>query len=373
MTNKTSTNETYDFLIVGAGLFGVTCARLLKDKGYRVLVVEARDHVGGNIYTRREGNIDVHVYGAHIFHTDKEEIWDFVNKYAYFLPFIHSPMANYHGEYYHLPFNLNTFKEIFEGVENAEGAKQRIEKEIRESGIKTPTNLQEQAISQVGMTIFNKLIKEYTEKQWGTSCDKLPASIIKRIPVRFYEDNNYFNDAYQGIPEEGYTAMIEAMLEGIEVRLNCDYLANRDELNALANKIIYTGSIDEFFDYSYGKLEYRSLRFNTRKVDAPYFQKAAVVNYTSHEVPYTRVIEHKYFNDRGSDNTIITEEYPDTWSLGKPRYYPINDQKNNETYQKYQELTKKCENIYFGGRLGSYQYYDMDDAIYAAFELIKKI
>ena len=367
-------NKKYDYLIVGSGLFGSTCARLLTDKGYKVLVIEKRNHIGGNVYTEKIDDIDVHVYGSHIFHTSNEEVWSFVNRFAKFNNFINSPLANYHGEIYNLPFNMNTFVQLWPDVKSEEDAKRHIEQEKLEYGIKeNPKNLEEQAIMLVGTTIFKKLIKEYTEKQWNKKCTELPPFIIKRLPLRFTFDNNYFNDIYQGIPIDGYTRMVSNMLEGIDVSLGVDFLKNRDLYSSIADHIIYTGPIDEFYDYKFGILEYRSLVFKTKSLDIKSFQNNAVVNYTSHEVPYTRIIEHKFFNDKNQNTTIISEEYPDDWSIGKERFYTVNDEKNNSLYKRYLELARKENNLFFGGRLGMYNYFDMDDTIAAAFELVKNM
>ena len=358
-----------DYLIVGSGLFGATCARVLKDKGYSIQVIEKREHIGGNIYTYKMHGIDVHRYGAHIFHTSNEEVWKFVNRFATFNDFINSPLANFHGEIYHLPFNMNTFVELWPDVKTPEDARRHIEEEKAQFSLDNPKNLEEQAISLVGLTVYRKLIKEYTEKQWGKSCSELPPFIIKRIPVRFTFDNNYFNDIYQGIPIDGYTAMIEKLLEGIPVKLLTDFSSlSKDELRNY-KRIIYTGPIDEFFGFCFGHLEYRSLKFVTKVVDCKSFQNNAVVNYTSHDVPYTRIIEHKFFADNQSDVTVITEEYPNKWEPGMERFYTVNDEKNLLLYQRYFELSKEYTNVFFGGRLGQYKYYDMDDTIEEAFKL----
>ena len=364
--------EHYDFLIVGAGLYGATCARILSDKGYRVLVIEKRDHVAGNAYTVSNFGIDVHVHGAHIFHTSNSDVWNFIRRFSVFNSFINSPLADYHGERYHLPFNLNTFRELWDDVETAEDAKKKIEEEIALYGTDDPQNLQEQAISLVGLTVFTKLIKEYTEKQWGRDCNLLPPSIIKRVPVRFEANNNYFDDLYQGIPVDGYTKLVERMLSGVEVRLSTDFLKEKETYQYIADRMIYTGPIDEYFSYQFGMLEYRSLRFKTHAYDIPSYQGNAVINYTSHDVPYTRIIEHKFFNDPGVNKTVISEEYPAKWEEGLERYYPVNDESNIEKYVRYIELAKENKNVFFGGRLGLYQYLDMDDTILAAMEFCKK-
>lgn len=363
----------YDYLIVGAGLFGATCANKLKQQGKKVLVIEKRDHVGGNIYTEKRDNINVHVYGAHIFHTSDKEVWDYVNSFVKFNDFINCPIADFHGEKYNLPFNMNTFCQLWSDVHTPEEAMAKIEHEKSEYKIVEPQNLEEQAISLVGPTIYKKLIKEYTEKQWGRPCKELPAFIIKRLPVRFEFNNNYFNDIYQGIPIGGYTLLVEKMLEGIEVRCGVDFLENKEEYSKIAKKIIYTGPIDEYFDYKFGYLEYRSLKFNVKRLEIEDYQHNAVVNYTSHDVPYTRIIEHKHFENDVSPVTIISEEYPDTWELGKERFYTVNNDKNNDLYNKYVELASKESSVVFGGRLGLYKYLDMDDTIIEAFNLLKSL
>lgn len=367
-------NKKYDFLIVGSGLFGSTCANLLSKKGYKVLVLEKRKHVGGNIYTKRTNGIDVHVYGAHIFHTSDENIWSYINQFGKFNNFINSPLANYKGELYHLPFNLNTFIELWPDVRNGEDAKAKIEAEKHTYGIiSEPSNLEEQAIMLVGTTIYEKLIKGYTEKQWHRKCSELPAFIIKRIPLRFEKNNNYFNDVYQGIPLSGYTSIIKNMLKGIDVRLGVDFLANKEKYEGIAGKIIFTGSIDEYFGYKFGILEYRSLEFKNELLNQKSFQNNAVINYTSSDEPYTRIIEHKFFNFKNTKTTIITREFPKDWEIGGERFYPINNDKNNDLYLKYHELANSQDNVYFGGRLGMYKYFDMDDTIDAAFKLVNKL
>lgn len=368
----------YDYLIVGAGLFGAVFAQQAKSKGKKVLVIEKRPNIGGNVYTEKIEGISVHKYGAHIFHTNKKEIWDYVNKFADFNNFINSPIANYHGDIYSLPFNMYTFNKMW-GVSYPEEAEKIIESQKAEKGISTPKNLEEQAISLVGIDIYEKLIKGYTEKQWGRPCSQLPSFIIKRLPVRFTYDNNYFNALYQGIPIGGYTRMVENMLDGIEVRLNVDYLSNKEELNTLAEKVIYTGSIDAYFDYQLGYLEYRSVRFETEVIDKSNFQGNAAVNYTDIETPWTRVIEHKWFefgkDENGNDlpKTVISREYSAEWKLGDEPYYPVNDEKNNSLYEKYKELSKNEDNVVFGGRLGEYKYYDMDAVIHSALELSDRL
>ena len=362
----------YDYLIVGTGLFGSTCANLLNKKGKKVLVIDRRDHIGGNVYTENIEGINVHKYGAHIFHTDYKDVWDYVNSFVEFNRYTNSPIARIGNEVYNMPFNMNTFSKIWDDVFTPEDALRHIEEEKKEiTG--EPKNLEEQAISLVGRSIYEKLIKGYTEKQWNRDCKDLPAFIIKRLPVRLTYDNNYFNDKYQGVPIGGYTKLIEGMLEGIEVRLNTNFFDNREELNNLAKKIIYTGPIDEYFDYSLGKLEYRSLKFDTKVFDKVNYQGNAVVNYTGKEVDYTRVIEHKHFEfDTTSPKTVVTFEYPSDYEEGMEKYYVVNDDKNNELADKYRELASKEENVIFGGRLAEYKYYDMDDVIKSAFECIEK-
>lgn len=363
--------KKFDYLIVGSGLYGATFAHELIKNGKKVLIVEKRDHVGGNIYTKKMDNIDVHLYGAHIFHTSDKEVWDYVNNLVEFNDFINSPLANYKGNYYHLPFNMNTFKEIW-GVTTTDEAKAKIEEEVKKENIKEPKNLEEQAISLVGRTIYERLIKGYTEKQWGRKATELPSFIIKRIPLRFEYNNNYFNDIYQGIPIGGYTLLIEKLIEGADLMLNTDFLKNREELEKLADKIIYTGPIDEFFDYKLGDLEYRSLRFELERHEKEFYQKNCVINYTEYEVPYTRIIEHKYFENDKSPVTYITKEYPDDYTLGKERFYPINNDRNNELAEKYRELAKGVKNVRFGGRLADYKYFDMDDTVRKALDDAKE-
>lgn len=352
----------YDYLIVGSGLYGAIVARELKNAGYKVLIIEKRNHIAGNVYTEKRDNINVHVYGAHIFHTSDEKVWNYVNKFAKFNVFINSPLAYYKGEYYHMPFNMNTFHEIW-GVNTAEEAKAKIEEEKAKENIKEITNLEEQAISLVGRTIYERLVKGYTEKQWGRDCKDLPSFIIKRLPLRFEYNNNYFNDIYQGIPIGGYTKLVENIIGDIEVKLNEDYLKNKDYWNKQAKNIIYTGAIDEFYDYKFGELEYRSLKFEVERIEKEFYQKNCVINYTEREVPYTRIIEHKYFENDQSPVTWITKEYPSDYKKGMEKFYPVNDEKNNSLYKQYEELAAKENNIIFGGRLGKYKYYDMDDVI----------
>ena len=363
----------YDYLLVGAGLFNATLANIFASKGKKCLVIDKRSHIAGNIYTENLDGINVHKYGAHIFHTDDKEIWDFVNHFATFNRYTNCPVANYNGQIFNMPFNMNTFNKIWSDVVTPSQAKKRIEEQAAEMKGRIPQNLEEQAISLVGRDIYERLIKGYTEKQWGRPCAELPPSIIKRLPVRFIYDNNYFNDVYQGIPICGYTKMVEKMLCGVEVRLNCDFLENHSELENVADKIIYTGMIDQFFDYCYGELEYRSLRFETEKLDCENFQGNAVVNYTDSKTPYTRIIEHKHFDFGTQPVTDITREYPATWKKGDEPYYAMNNEKNNSLYAKYAELASRQNKVIFGGRLGMYKYFDMDDTIAAAFELAKKI
>ena len=359
----------YDYLIVGSGLFGATCANRLHKMGKKVLVIEKRNHIGGNVYTENIDGINVHKYGAHIFHTDYKDVWDYVNSFVEFNRYTNSPVARFGNEIYNLPFNMNTFSKIWSDVITPDDALRHINEERKEIEGE-PKNLEEQAISLVGRTIYEKLIKCYTEKQWNRNCVDLPAFIIKRLPVRLTYDNNYFNDKYQGIPIGGYTKLIEKMLDGIEIKLNTNYFENKEEYDSLADKIIYTGPIDEYFNYSLGKLEYRSLRFDTKVLNIKNFQGNAVVNYTGHEVAYTRVIEHKHFEfDAESEKTVITYEYPADYVDGMEKYYTINDDKNNQLAEKYRNLSKKEKNVIFGGRLGEYKYYDMDDVIKNALDL----
>ena len=365
--------KKYDFLIVGAGLFAATCAHELNKRGYKVLVVEKRNNIAGNIYTEEVEGIQVHKYGPHIFHTSNKVVWDYLNQFAKFNDFINMPLAFYKGKYYNMPFNMNTFHQVF-GVNTPEEARERIESEIKAANIVEPKNLEEKAISMVGTTIYEMLIKGYTQKQWGKPCNELPPFIITRLPVRYEYNNNYFNDIYQGIPIGGFTKMIANMLEGIEVRLGVDYLEHKDELNELADKIIYTGEIDKFFDYCYGALEWRSLRFEEEIIDKPDYQGNAVINYTEYDIPYTRIAEHQYFEPGQKHNkTVITKEYSKTWSVGDEAYYPINNQKNSELYSKYKALADQNPSIHFGGRLGTYSYYNMDVVIEKALQLINEL
>ena len=363
--------KQYDYVIVGAGLFGATFANLAKKEGKKVLIIEKRNHIGGNIYAEEIEGIQVHKYGAHIFHTDYKDVWNYVNSFVEFNRYTNSPIARIGNEVYNMPFNMNTFSKIWSDVFTPEDALRHINEERKE--IKgEPKNLEEQAISLVGRTIYEKLVKGYTEKQWNRECKDLPAFIIKRLPVRLTYDNNYFNDKYQGIPIGGYTKLIEKMLEGIEVRLNTNYFDDIEEYKNMADKIIYTGPIDEYFNYSLGELEWRSLRFETKVLEEVNHQGNAVVNYTGKEVDYTRVIEHKHFEfDTTSPKTVITYEYPADYNEGMEKYYTVNDEKNNELAEKYKELAKKEDNVIFGGRLAEYKYYDMDDVIKSAMDSYK--
>lgn len=368
----------YDYLIVGSGLFGACFAHEAKSVGGKVLIVEKRDHIAGNVYTEDVDSIHVHKYGAHIFHTNLKHVWDYVNQFAIFNRFTNSPVANYHGELYSLPFNMYSFNKMW-GVVTPEEAAAKIEEQREAAGITNPRNLEEQAISLVGTDIYEKLIKGYTEKQWGRPCTELPSFIIKRLPVRLTFDNNYFNALYQGIPVCGYTKMVENMLEGIEVELKCDYLEHKEELERLADKVIYTGPIDSYFHYDLGPLEYRSVRFETEVLDIPNFQGNAAVNYTDRETPWTRIIEHKWFefgkDEQGNDlpKTVISREYSSEWKVGDEPYYPVNDEKNAILYAKYRKLADKESNVIFGGRLGEYKYYDMDQVIARALEVSKNL
>ena len=354
--------KTYDFLIVGGGLYGAVFAQIAREKGKRCLVIDARPHIAGNIYTEEVEGIAVHRYGAHIFHTNDETVWRYVTRFAEFNNFVNSPVANYKGHLYNLPFNMNTFYAMW-GVTTPAEAVEKIEEQRRAAGITLPRNLEEQAISFVGFDIYERLIKGYTEKQWGRSCRELPASIIKRLPVRFRFDNNYFNAKYQGIPTEGYTKLVERLLEGTEVRLNSDYFADRSELDASANHVIFTGAIDRYFDYCYGALGYRRVRFETEVLDQENYQGVAVVNYTAREVQYSRIIEHKHFTFGNQLKTVISREFPAEWQKGEEPYYPINDGKNRQLYMRYKAKADAIENITFGGRLGEYAYFDMDRII----------
>ena len=363
----------YDYLIVGAGFFGAVFAHEAQKHGKRCLVVERRGHIGGNCYTADVESIHVHRYGAHIFHTSDQQIWTYINQFCTFNNYVNSPIANYRGEIYNMPFNMNTFSRLWNISTPAE-AKAIIDAQ-RADAPAQPQNLEEQAISLVGRDIYEKLVKGYTEKQWGRPCTELPAFIIRRLPVRFRYDNNYFNDRYQGIPEGGYTPIFEKLLDGIEVRLNCDYFDHRDELRAQCRKVVFTGPIDHYFDYCYGPLQFRSLRFESEVLDMENYQGNAVVNYTDRETPYTRVIEHKHFEFGTQPKTVITREYPMDWHPGDEPYYTVNDEKNDQLYQRYAALAEREPDVLFGGRLGEYKYYDMDKVIasalgFAARELI---
>lgn len=368
----------YDYLIVGAGLFGAVFAHEMNKAGKKCLVIDRRHHIGGNTYTEEVEGINVHKYGAHIFHTSDKEVWDYVNSFVEFNRYTNSPVARYKDELYNLPFNMNTFHALW-GVRTPDEARARIEeqkaeavREMKAAGVSEPRNLREQAISLVGKDIYEKLIEGYTEKQWGKRADELPAFIIKRLPVRFTYDNNYFNDRYQGIPVGGYTGMIEKMLEGSDVKLSSDYFADREAYDACADRIVFTGMIDEFYGYRFGELEYRSLKFETEVLDTDNFQGNAVVNYTEYEVPYTRIIEHKHFEFGTQEKTVITREYPAAWKRGYEPYYPMNDEKNNALFLKYKELADAEERVIFGGRLGEYKYYDMHQVIRRALEMVNK-
>ena len=363
----------YDYLFVGAGLFSATIANVAIKAGKKCLVIEKRDHIGGNIYTENIDNINVHKYGAHIFHTDNKEVWEYVNCFAEFNRYTNCPVANYKGQFYNLPFNMNTFTKIWNDVKTPEEAQNRIQEQANVMLNKTPKNLEEQAISLVGQDIYELLIKGYTEKQWGKKCKELPPEIIKRLPVRLTFDNNYFNDKYQGIPIGGYTQIIEKMLNGCDIQLNTDFFEDKEKWLSIADKVIYTGTIDKFYDYQFGELEYRSLRFETEKLNIANFQGNAVINYTEAEIPYTRIIEHKHFEFGSQPTTIITREYPATWKQGDEPYYAVNDEKNTKLYEKYRDLADKQDKVIFGGRLGMYKYFDMDDTIIAAWNLAKNI
>lgn len=361
----------YDYLIVGAGLFGAVFAREATDRGKKVLVIDKRDHIAGNVFTREIEGINVHEYGAHIFHTNNREVWEYVNKFAEFNRFTNAPVANYKGELYSLPFNMYTFNKMW-GVVTPEEAKAKIEEQRKAAGIIEPKNLEEQAISLVGTDIYEKLIKGYTKKQWGRPCNELPAFIIKRLPVRYTFDNNYFNALFQGIPMGGYTKMVESMLKGIEVRTGVDYFDVKDALDYNAEKIIYTGPIDAYFDYKLGTLEYRSVRFETEVLDIDNFQGNAAVNFTDEETPWTRIIEHKFFEFGEQPKTVISREYSSEWKKGDEPYYPVNDEKNGKLYEEYKKLADAEEKVVFGGRLGEYKYYDMDKVIESALDAARK-
>lgn len=367
----------YDYLVVGAGLYGAVFAHEVKKAGKSVLVIDKRDNIAGNVYTEKIEGIHVHKYGAHIFHTNNKKVWEYVNQFAEFNRFTNSPVANYHGELYSLPFNMYTFNKMW-GVVTPEEAVAKIEEQKKEAGITNPENLEEQAISLVGKDIFEKLIKGYTEKQWGRSCRELPAFIIKRLPVRLTYDNNYFNALYQGIPIGGYTKMVDNMLKGIEVRLGEDYLQQKDEYDSIADRVIYTGAIDAYFNFAIGHLEYRSVRFDTEVLDKPNYQGNAAVNYTDVETPWTRIIEHKWFefgkDEQGNDlpKTVISREYSSEWKPGDEPYYPVNDEKNSSLYSEYKKMADKEDKVVFGGRLGEYRYYDMDAVIASALDMCEK-
>ena len=361
-----------DYLIVGAGLYGAVFAHEAKKAGKTCIVIDKRDHIAGNIYTKEIEGIQVHEYGAHIFHTSNKQVWDYVNALAEFNRYTNSPVANYKGELYNLPFNMNTFNKMWGVITPAE-AQAKIEEQKAAAHVENPQNLEEQAISLVGTDIYEKLIKGYTEKQWGRPCDQLPAFIIKRLPVRLIYDNNYFNDKYQGIPVGGYTALVEKLLDGIEVRLGVDYLADREALSTLAKTVVYTGPIDAYFGYKLGALEYRSVRFETEVLDMPNYQGNAVVNYTDAETPYTRIIEHKHFEFGTQPKTVISREYSAEWKPGDEPYYPVNDEKNGALYQQYKALADAEGGVIFGGRLGEYKYYDMDKVIESALNMVQKV
>lgn len=363
--------KKYDYLIIGAGLFGSTFAYEARKRGKKCLVIDRRNHIGGNVFCENIEDINVHKYGAHIFHTSNKRVWDYVNQFAEFNRYTNSPIANYKGEIYNLPFNMNTFNKLW-GVFTPNEAKRKIETQKMATGIKEPENLEEQAISLIGTDIYEKLIKGYTEKQWGRKATDLPAFIIKRLPVRFTYDSNYFNDKYQGIPEGGYNVIVEKMLDGIDIRLNTDYFSDREDFDDLADRIVFTGMIDEYFNYQFGRLEYRSLKFEMEILDVENYQGNAVVNYTDIETPYTRIIEHKHFEFGTQPKTVITKEYPKEWQPGDEPYYPVNDDKNIALYKKYKELAGQKDNIIFGGRLVEYKYYDMHHIIYRALETVEK-
>lgn len=361
----------YDYLIVGAGLYGAVFARQAMDKGYRVLVVDKRDHIGGNVYTEMVENIHVHRYGAHIFHTNDDRVWEYVQRFAGFNRFTNAPVANFQGELYSLPFNMYTFNKMW-GVTTPQQAMAEIQRQRQAAGITEPQNLEEQAISLVGTDIYEKLVKGYTEKQWGRPCKELPAFIIRRLPVRFTFDNNYFNAKYQGIPLGGYTAMVEKMLRGAQLLLNTDYLQQKQQLDALAKKVVYTGPIDAYFGFRLGALAYRSVRFETQVLDIENFQGNAVVNYTDRQTPFTRIIEHKWFDPAGQEKTVISREYSSEWTQEQEPYYPVNDEKNAALYNQYRALAEREAGVLFGGRLAEYRYYDMDAVIAAALSAAEK-
>ena len=357
--------KKYDFLIVGAGLFGSVFAHEMTKRGKNCLIIDKRDHLGGNVYCENIEGINVHKYGAHIFHTNDKKIWDYVNSFVEFNRYTNSPIANYKGELYNLPFNMNTFCQLW-NVQTPEEAKAKIQEQVAQLNIKNPKNLEEQALSLVGKDIYEKLIKGYTEKQWGRKATELPAFIIKRIPVRFTFDNNYFNDKYQGIPIGGYNKLIEGLLEGVETKTGIDFFEEQEYYESLGDKVVFTGKIDEYFNYQFGKLEYRSLEFEHQTLDKENHQGNAVVNYTEAEIPYTRIIEHKHFEFGKQNKTVITTEYPKEWKEGCEPYYPVNDDKNSSTYLKYKKLADTLDNVLFGGRLAEYKYYDMHQVIASA-------
>lgn len=368
--------KRYDYLIVGAGLYGAVFAAEMKKKGKKCLVIDKREHIAGNIYTRDINGINVHMYGAHIFHTSDRKVWEYISQYAEFNRFVNSPVAVYKDELYNLPFNMNTFSKMW-GIKTPAEAKEIIDRQISSLHIDQPQNLEEQALSLVGTDVYEKLVKGYTEKQWGRSCTQLPAFIIKRLPLRFTYDNNYFNDLYQGIPVGGYTAVVEGLLEGTEVRTKTEYKEFKKQCEAQRamsfDKVLYTGMIDEYFDYALGALEYRSLRFEQEQLlDCDNYQGNAVVNYTEREIPYTRIIEHKHFEFGTQSGTVITREYPAEWKPGDEPYYPVNNERNDKLFAQYQQLAQKERNVLFGGRLGQYRYYDMDKVIAAALEMAEK-
>jgi len=361
----------YDYLIVGAGLFGCVFAHEMNKVGKKCLVIERRNHIGGNIFTLEMFGINVHKYGAHIFHTDNKKIWEYINEFADFNRYTNSPVANFNGQLYNLPFNMNTFYQMW-GTKTPEEAKEIIEKQKKEANIQNPKNLEEQAISLVGRDIYEKLVEGYTEKQWGKKCSELPSFIIKRLPVRFTFDNNYFNDLYQGIPIGGYTQIAEKLLDGIEVKLEVDFFDDKEKWLNIADKIVFTGMIDEFYDYCFGELEYRGLEFEEETLDMENYQGNAVINYTDSKTPFTRIIEHKHFDNAQSDKTVITREYPKTWVKGEEAYYPVNDEKNTKLFQKYKKKADNEDKVIFGGRLGQYQYYDMWKVIDEALKVVQE-
>lgn len=361
----------YDYLVVGAGLFGCVFAHESRKAGYRCLVIDKRSHVGGNTFCVNEGGINVHQYGAHIFHTNDERIWDYVNSFVRFNRYVNSPLANYKGKLYNLPFNMNTFYQLW-GVRTPDEARKKIQEQVNECFTKRPKNLEEQALSLVGLDIYQQLIKGYTEKQWGRAASELPPNIIKRIPLRFTFDNNYFNDCFQGVPMGGYNCLTNALLNGVEIRTETDYLKDRAYFNGLASKIVYTGPLDAFFDFDFGRLEYRSLSFKHKKIDTTNYQGNAVVNYTDFDIPYTRIIEHKHFEFGTQSHTVITKEYPKPYLKDEEPYYPINDDKNNTLAHLYKNMAEKLPNFIFGGRLAEYRYYDMDQTIASALKKVNQ-